>query len=321
MKATFDPLVSIIIPVYNGSNYMREAIDSALNQSYKKIEILVINDGSNDDDKTEEIALSYGDKIRYLKKENGGVSSALNLGIREMKGQYFSWLSHDDVYLPNKIEKQVDMLKSHDNENLICYCNDEKIDKNSQPISVKKSFKGFQNGEVSEWYSVMQHLFKNGALNGCGLLIPRKIFIENNLLFDETMKYAQDALMWYLIFLNKYSLVYVDNIGVKNRIHEKQLTQTGKNLYKKDVLSIAKIIKPLLIEYDNKKNDLLFLYLRRNAKQGNKEVIKYFYKDRDCCSKLTVSRKMNIFFIGIYGKIRPTVRRLYYKMFVKVKTN
>ena len=75
------PLISIVIPVYNGSNFLREAIDSALAQTYKNIEIIVVNDGSADDGETERIALSYGDKIRYFKKENGGVSSALNYGI------------------------------------------------------------------------------------------------------------------------------------------------------------------------------------------------------------------------------------------------
>ena len=100
-----NPLVSIIIPVYNGSNYLKKAIDSALSQTYKNIEIIVVNDGSKDDGATEQVALSYGDKINYYLKENGGVSSALNFGISKMKGDYFSWLSHDDEYTQTKIEK------------------------------------------------------------------------------------------------------------------------------------------------------------------------------------------------------------------------
>ena len=103
----FQPLVSIVIPVYNGSNYMREAVDSALAQTYEHLEVIVVNDGSTDD--TEQIALSYGERIRYFRKENGGVSSALNLGISKMKGAYFSWLSHDDIYSPTKVS---DAIKS-----------------------------------------------------------------------------------------------------------------------------------------------------------------------------------------------------------------
>ena len=92
---------------------MREAIDSALAQTYRNIEIIVVNDGSNDNGETERIALSYGDKIRYFHKENGGVSSALNLGIQNMQGEYFSWLSHDDKYSPKKIENQVNALAKY----------------------------------------------------------------------------------------------------------------------------------------------------------------------------------------------------------------
>ncbi len=96
-----NPKVSIVIPVYNGSDFLREAIDSALAQTYRNIEIVVVNDGSQDDGKTEHVALSYGNKIRYFSKPNGGVASALNRAIREMTGEYFSWLSHDDLYSSN----------------------------------------------------------------------------------------------------------------------------------------------------------------------------------------------------------------------------
>ena len=93
MDNKFNPLVSIVIPVFNGSNYLREAIDSALGQTYKSIEVIVVNDGSNDGGKTREIVLSYGGRVRYFEKENGGVASALNEGLKEMNGEYFSWLS------------------------------------------------------------------------------------------------------------------------------------------------------------------------------------------------------------------------------------
>src|SRR5512140_3857263 len=104
---TEHPLVSVVIPVYNGANYLREAIDSALAQTYPHVEVIVVNDGSNDGGRTRAVATSFGSRVRYFEKENGGVASALNLGIREMRGAFFSWLSHDDVYYPEKIARQV----------------------------------------------------------------------------------------------------------------------------------------------------------------------------------------------------------------------
>lgn len=111
MNEEFSPLVSIVIPVYNGADYLGEAIDSALMQTYGNIEVIVVNDGSNDE--TDAIARSYGDKIRYYSKKNGGVATALNLGIENMRGEYFSWLSHDDIYMPEKIELQINKLKNY----------------------------------------------------------------------------------------------------------------------------------------------------------------------------------------------------------------
>ena len=82
------PLVSIVIPVYNGSNFLRDAIDSALAQTYPRVEVIVVNDGSTDGGATEAIAKSYGSRIRYFAKENGRVASAVNYGIANMNGDY-----------------------------------------------------------------------------------------------------------------------------------------------------------------------------------------------------------------------------------------
>ena len=106
----YTPKVSIVIPAYNASNYLAEAIESALAQSYQNVEIIVVNDGSKDNGATERVALSYGDKIRYFYKDNGGSSSALNMGISHMTGEWFSWLSHDDLYKPEKLEKQIENI-------------------------------------------------------------------------------------------------------------------------------------------------------------------------------------------------------------------
>ena len=119
------PRVSIIIPVYNGTNYMRDAIDSALNQTYENCEVIVVNDGSNDEGATDAAARSYGDRIRYFKKENGGVATAVNYGIQQMTGEYAAWLSHDDIFTPDKIEKQIHAALASGLENPVVHSNFE----------------------------------------------------------------------------------------------------------------------------------------------------------------------------------------------------
>lgn len=129
------PRVSIVIPVYNGANYLKEAIDSALGQDYGSFEVIVVNDGSNDHGKTEEICLSYGDRIRYFRKANGGVASALNLAIEKANGEYVSWLSHDDAYFPNKLSVQVEYLKEiSESQNTILSTDVEIIDERSKHV-------------------------------------------------------------------------------------------------------------------------------------------------------------------------------------------
>lgn len=209
-----NPKISIIIPVYNGENYLKEAIDSALAQTYDNYEIIVINDGSVDH--TEEIALSYGKKLRYLKKENGGVASALNLGIKKMDGEYFSWLSHDDVYYPEKLQVQIEHLRKAGNMTLpvygnwdIFYMEDKNIEK--RPVDFRYHEKQMCNGVVPVVY---------GLVNGCNMLIHRCHFDRVGL-FNEALLTAQDYDMWFRIFRDR-TLLYINEPLIKYRVHKTQ---------------------------------------------------------------------------------------------------
>jgi len=210
------PLVSIVIPVYNGSDYMSEAIDSALAQTYTNIEILVINDGSNDDGATRKIALGYGDKIRYFEKQNGGVATALNLGINEMKGEYFSWLSHDDKYFPKKIEKQMEFIFNHYFADVILYSDIQYIDSESNFISFYK-FKHYSPENFRPAF------IKEGLIHGCTLLIPRRCFVKCGN-FNTELRTTQDYDLWFR-FSEEFRFVHMPEIYVYSRIHENQDTK------------------------------------------------------------------------------------------------
>lgn len=315
----FEPLVSIIIPVYNGSDYMREAIDSALAQTYKNLEIIIINDGSSDGGATRDIALSYGDKIRYFEKENGGVSSALNKGIKEMKGEYFSWLSHDDVYYPDKIKKQVEVLELLDKKTLI-YCGNTQIDEQSKQIGKYNPRTYFKSGIEYGSREVLKGLLKKNTFNGCGLLIHKKVLMECGM-FDESLRFCQDAFMWYKIFVDNNSLFCIDDILVKSRVHSKQLTQTGQSLFIKECNVISEYLSKAFFEISTKEDNFLKLYLFLDAKFLEFNKIKKILEKGETKGLFTIKDKVNLYLLFVYGKFRPYIRKLYYEIFLKIKTN
>lgn len=193
----FRPLVSIIIPVFNGSNYLGEAIDSALRQTYGNLEIIVVNDGSNDNGATERVALSYGDKLRYFVKENGGTSTALNLGIANMRGEYFSWLSHDDMYYPSKIEEQINELEKLPDKNTIMMSDLDEIDENYQKRWTTNYIEHIKKHPLRETSRLHPVIYNQ--THGCTLLIPKVCFDKVGL-FDESELVAQDFEFFYRAF-------------------------------------------------------------------------------------------------------------------------
>ncbi len=111
---TSNPLVSIVIPVHNGERYIKESIDSCLEQTYNNIEIIVVDDKSEDG--TLEILKRYGDKITVIpiEKQNG-LGNVINIGIRESRGTYIARMDADDIMYPTRIEKQIEYLESNPN--------------------------------------------------------------------------------------------------------------------------------------------------------------------------------------------------------------
>lgn len=214
------PLVSIVIPVYNGANYLKSAIDSAISQTYKNIEILVINDGSCDGGETERIALFYRDKIRYFYKENGGVASALNLGIEEMKGDYFSWLSHDDMYYPNKVERQIQALDENNDKTALVYSAFEYL--NAETSKRTPLFSHLKYSKEQLQNSVFPVL--DSLVYGCALLIHKSHF-ERVGTFNEKLLYTQDNDLWFRMFRNQKSIYIPESLALY-RVHSEQSCRT-----------------------------------------------------------------------------------------------
>lgn len=318
-ESTFAPKVSIVIPVFNGGNYLKNAIDCALAQTYPDIEVLVINDGSTDDGATERIALSYGDKIRYFSKSNGGVSSALNYGIHHMTGEYFSWLSHDDAYSPTKIADAVELLEvtgCHDGKT-IAYTFGHYIDKDGRHL---KSFSHkFVERQQYSGQEMAQYSAKNGTLNGCCMLIPKSAFQEVGG-FDESLRYSQDTLMWLKLFFGGYGLVGDTNDNVMMRLHGSQVSRNRKDLFVKDSLVIAQKLAPDMAKYSSSDNNLLYLYALRMARYNCEEVARYYQDFASGHCPFTAMQRFNLAAHLLYGRFRGRLKSVYYRYILKVGT-
>lgn len=222
------PKVSIIIPVYNGANYLQEAIESCLNQIYTQYEIIVVNDGSSDGGKTRAIAKKYGTRIRYFEKENGGVASALNFGINKMQGDFFTWLSHDDVFCENKLSDQVQA---------ILLTRDIKTIAVSNYYLANHELNQKQNTDFLKYYSyetIVNSFFLLlwGEFHFSGLLFHKNHFMRIGT-FNERLKTAQDNEFIFKLLRNQ-KLVFTEKPVSVVRLHEYSGTSSCKTLVNKE---------------------------------------------------------------------------------------
>lgn len=232
-------IVSVVIPVYNGGNYLAEAVESALSQTYDRLEVIVVNDGSCDGGITERTARSFGERVRYYEKENGGVASALNLGISQMKGEYFSWLSHDDLYCPYKVEAEIEALRQ---------CGDPK-----KLIQAEYEFFQMPSGactatDFHSYYSLEQLTNSFFSVLGlqihaCSALIHRSHFDRVGM-FDEGIRTVQDIEMWFRLFRNQRSL-FLPKVLHKVREHKEAGSNTISCYYEETGKIYLKMIETM----------------------------------------------------------------------------
>lgn len=205
------PLVSIIIPVYNADRFVRQAMQSALNQTYNNIEIIVINDGSTD--RSPEIIGEFSDpRIKVIHQHNKGGSSARNAGIETAKGEYIKFLDADDELLPQAIEMQV--IQSNGlNENAIVFGDFNFINQEGKIISSHK----FNNSNKLNQDPESFFLNNWEILISCPL--HKKAYLENIGGFDENLPFGQESDLHFRIAINNIRFIYQEANVFNYRSH------------------------------------------------------------------------------------------------------
>ncbi len=182
------PKVSIIIPAYNHSQYVGQAVQSVLDQSFRGFEIIVVDDGSTDDTRT--VVSQFGNKVRYLWQENQGLSAARNNGIRTAAGEFIGLLDADDLLEPNFLSTLLPILDLHLDVDAV-YCGYQFIDDQDNPLPQR------------ETRSLPEGRFHEAILDG-NFLAPESILARRDCyrkvgLFDEELQACEDWDMWLRI--------------------------------------------------------------------------------------------------------------------------
>lgn len=232
-----NPLISVIVPCYNQAQYLDECLQSVLDQTYQNWECIIVNDGSPDH--TEEVAkkwLEKDNRFRYIYKENGGLSSARNAGIREAKGEYLFFLDCDDL-LPN-----IDSFYIYSKHiNIVKY---DFISSNLQEILAfnkitKDSF--FNNKEEKELLGedVFRSFLKvDIPVIACNKLISRNLLLSSNITFKEGVYHEDELFTFLLCFFSKRVLLIQDITYQYNRQNSNSITLNKTFKHFDDLISI-----------------------------------------------------------------------------------
>lgn len=224
------PLVSVIIPNYNYAAYLREAVDSALNQTYPSVEILVVDDGSQDD--SLERLKPYGSRVKVIRQKNQGVSAARNNGAEESQGEYLAFLDADDVWLPVKLERQIGCFLA-DGELGLVHVGLQEIDRAGQ---VRRTDLAGLEGWVSSELLLLSRSVVLGG--GSGMMIPREVFLSTGG-FDLRLSTSADWDLWYRVS-SRYRIGFVPEALLNYRIHSSNMHGNIKVMERDMMLAFEK---------------------------------------------------------------------------------
>lgn len=315
-----EKLVSVIIPAYNIEDYIGRCLDSIISQTYKNLEIIVVDDGSRDH--TGEILDNYAKKDRRIKvihKENGGVSSARNKGIEAAEGDYIGFIDGDDLIEPEMYKILVDLLEEENAD--IAHCGyqmvfPDRVDyyHNTGKKKIQTTEEGLKDllsGEIIE-PGLVNKLYKKELIKNCRL--------------DETVKINEDLLMNYQLFKLSQKSVYYDITPYSYMIRSSSATGVNSLITKReDSLRVLNQIKDdcinnnllptiykryiyllMAICRDDLKDRLYMEYQKKQRKQLKKELKTDIFKS-------CIPKKLK--YMSLFSCYLPHIMKIIYKMY------
>jgi glycosyltransferase involved in cell wall biosynthesis len=205
------PKVSVIIPVYNGQEYIAATLETVFAQTFRDFEVIVVDDGSTD--RTEAILERFGDKISLLKNSHRGPASSRNLGLEVSRGSLIAFLDSDDLWLPKKLERQVSIAGSHPEYGIIT-SDMAKFDASGivQPSCA------VLRPPISSGYVLEELLFDNWIGTSCAM-VRRECFEKAGKFADDSIALGKDDWNMWMRIAAHYPIYYLDEVLVHYRVH------------------------------------------------------------------------------------------------------
>ena len=278
-------LISIIVPIYNVENYLRQCLDSILNQTYQNFECLLINDGSPDN--SAEICREYVEKdsrFRYFEKENGGVSSARNLGIERSKGQYITFIDSDDWVDSDYLEVLYNALIDENADIAISTYKQFNMDDNCYYVhSYQRGYEKriFEKYQLIEELPVLERYDQSYGIT-FGKIISKKAL--GIIRFNEYTALSEDMEFWYKLYLVSNKIIYINkdtynyrkygnaslkHIDAKNKYSDIQQRLSFISILATNGRNIRGYIENLLIHLEISLDEL------KNSNQESDEIYRW----------------------------------------------
>ena len=224
------PLVTVVIPAYNAAKYLIESLDSVLAQSFGDFEVIVVDDGSTDE--TPEILTPYLDVIRYIRTENRGPSSARNLAIRESRGELIAFQDADDVWLPEKLALQVELLEARPGLG-VAFTGSERFNERETLDCNLTTGSPVPSGWVFDEL-LSRHFI---ALS---TVVVRRSCLDAVGGFDESLVGAEDYNL-FLRLAHSYQFGLVSKVLVRKRCHDEGLSEDLESMYRDEIANLDQI--------------------------------------------------------------------------------